>query len=74
MEGGDAEFPHLNIQSDISLQEPDLDQLRHDRMERNKAVMKVDLAQDEKNWPRIVNIFLPISFNICFGCSEEPSH
>ena len=21
----------------------------------------------------IVNIFLPISFNICFGCSKEPS-
>ena len=21
-----------------------------------------------------VNIFLPISFNICFGCSEEPFH
>ena len=41
MEGGDSEFPHLNIQSDISLQEPDLDQLMHDRMERNKAVMKV---------------------------------
>ena len=23
---------------------------------------------------RIVNIFLPINFNICFGCSKEPSH
>ena len=23
---------------------------------------------------KIVNIFLPISFNICFGCSEESSH
>ena len=23
---------------------------------------------------QIVNIFLPISFNICFGCSKEPSH
>ena len=22
----------------------------------------------------IVNIFLPIFFNICFGCSKEPSH
>ena len=21
-----------------------------------------------------VNIFLPIYFNICFGCSKEPSH
>ena len=23
---------------------------------------------------KIVNIFLPISFNICFGCYKEPSH
>ena len=23
---------------------------------------------------KIVNISLPISFNICFGCSKEPSH
>ena len=23
---------------------------------------------------KIVNIFLPISFNICFGPSKEPSH
>ena len=23
---------------------------------------------------KIVNIFLPTSFNICFGCSKEPSH
>ena len=23
---------------------------------------------------RIVNIYLPISFNVCFGCSNEPSH
>ena len=23
---------------------------------------------------KIVNIFLPISLNMCFGCSKEPSH
>ena len=23
---------------------------------------------------RIINIFLPVSLNICFGCSKEPSH
>ena len=28
-----------------------------------------------KNFQRkIVNIFLPITFSICFGCSKEPSH
>ena len=28
----------------------------------------------QKLQPKIVNIFLPMNFNICFGCSEEPSH
>ena len=29
----------------------------------------------DKNFEhKIVNIFLPSSFNICFGCSKEPSH
>ena len=23
---------------------------------------------------KIVKIFIPISFNICFGCSKDPSH
>ena len=27
-----------------------------------------------KNLRKIVNIFLPIVFNVCFGCSKEPSH
>ena len=32
-------------------------------------------GQDKQNFERkIVNIVLPISFNICFGCSKEPSH
>ena len=31
--------------------------------------------QDEQIFePKIVNIFLYVSFNICFGCSKEPSH
>ena len=25
----------------------------------------------QKNQRKIVNIFLPINFNICFGCSKE---
>ena len=30
---------------------------------------------DKQNFQRKnVNIFLPISFNICFGCPKEPSH
>ena len=28
----------------------------------------------QKNQRKNVIIFLPISFNICFGCSKEPSH
>ena len=29
---------------------------------------------EQKNQCQIVNIFLPIIFSICFGCSKEPSH
>ena len=34
-----------------------------------------NLEQINTNFQRkIVNIFLPINFYICFGCSKEPSH
>ena len=29
---------------------------------------------DKKFRRKIVNIFLPINFNICYGYSKEPSH
>ena len=33
------------------------------------------LAVDHRFFERkIANIFLPVSLNICFGCSKEPSH
>ena len=35
----------------------------------------IQLLLKVKNFQRIiVNIFLPINFNICFGCSKEPSY
>ena len=33
-----------------------------------------DQGQCKRFECKIVNIFLSISFNICFGCSKEPSH
>ena len=35
-----------------------------------KVMVCIYIGLDEHE---IVNIFLPISFNICFGCSKEPS-
>ena len=33
------------------------------------------IGLDEQGFQsKIVNIFLPSSFNLCFGCSREPSH
>ena len=33
------------------------------------------IGLDKQNFEReIVNIFLPVSLNICFGCLKEPSH
>ena len=50
----------------------------------NKATKKKNKKEKDKKlfikgldkqifWCKIVNIFLPISFNICFGCSKELS-
>ena len=38
-----------------------------------KGLLTIGLAK-QKFQRKNVNIFLPISFNICFGCSKEPSH
>ena len=39
-----------------------------DSLSHTKA--KINKKFQNKN----VNIFIPISLNICFGCSKEPSH
>ena len=39
-------------------------------MGHSRSKVKVDKIFERK----IVNIFLPMSFNICFGCSKELSH
>ena len=36
-------------------------------------MVKHRISLDKQNF-KIVNIFLLISFNICFGCSKESSH
>ena len=41
------------------------------RPNKKNIVAGLDKKKIER---KIVNIFLPISFNICFGCSKEPSH
>ena len=34
-----------------------------------------DITRLDKHFQRkIVNMNLPINFDICFGCSKEPSH
>ena len=38
-------------------------------------ISQLYIGLDTQNFERkIVNAFLPISFNICFGRSKEPSH
>ena len=37
---------------------------------KNQYNLKINKSFERK----IVNIYLSISFNICFGCSREPSH
>ena len=38
------------------------------------TVKPAQVQINQKIQRKIVNIFLPINFNICFGCSKEPSH
>ena len=41
----------------------------------NQVKIQIDTGLDKKTFQlKIVNIFLPIIFSICFGCSKEPSH
>ena len=45
------------------------------RMSLKSHLMVFTQVKINTNFQRkIVNIFLPINFNICFGCSKEPSH
>ena len=37
-----------------------------------KSAAQVKISKSFRH--TIVNIFLPISLTICFGCSKEPSH
>ena len=40
-----------------------------------EQLVRSHINLDEQGFQsNIVNIFLPISFNLCFGCSKEPSH
>ena len=47
----------------------------HDKDAQNVVTGWFTRVEINKNFQRkIVNFFLPINFNICFGCSKEPSH
>ena len=39
-----------------------------------KNIIRIIGLDKQKISAKIVNIFLLIIFNICFGCSKEPSH
>ena len=44
-------------------------------MPHGKVYLKNITGLDKQKFSaKIVNIFLPINFNICFGCSKEQSH
>ena len=44
------------------------------RGERQSRVHEIKGLDEQKNQRKVVNIFLHINFNLCFGCSKEPSH
>ena len=44
------------------------------QIKTRKAFETTQVYINKKFQRKIVNSFLPINFNICFGCSKEPSH
>ena len=53
----------------------DIDEIPKDEADGAGDDCKLAIGLDNQNFQRkIVNIFLPIIFSICFGCSKEPSH
>ena len=47
----------------------------HDKFPGVQSVnVRGNTGLDKQNQCKNVNICLPVSFNICFGCSKEPSH
>ena len=40
----------------------------------DKRNLIAQVLMNKKIQRKIVNIFLPINLNICFGCPKEPSH
>ena len=42
-------------------------------LSKDKAYLSIGFDINKIFERKIVNIFLPISFHICFGCSKEPS-
>ena len=56
-------------------QEEETEKKEEEAKEGKTALRKLSQVKITKIFHRkIVNIFLPISFNIHFGCSKEPSH
>ena len=45
-----------------------------DKAKVTHATSEIKLKINNTFECKIVNIFLPICFNTCFGCSKEPSH
>ena len=46
-----------------------------DENDYDEEEMGMSIGLDKrKNQRKLGNIFLPITFSICFGCSKEPSH
>ena len=51
-----------------------IENTNHDQFWSFSLLTATGLDKQKKIQRKIVNIFLPINFNICFGCSKEPSH
>ena len=70
MEGNDASRSTPDCSTSMEAEDSETKRLQTEKQGKSSLIQIIS-----KNFQRkIVNIFIPINFNICFGSSKEPSH
>ena len=71
-EAGHNHVGYINICTTEN--EDNLEELNMEDGHEDYGTPSISTGLEKKIQRKIINIFLPIIFNICFGSSKEPSH
>ena len=51
-----------------------INNLIHSVITLTDSTLSTGLNNNKNFWQNFIDIFLPIIFNICYGCSKDPPH